>query len=395
MDQCTREASGAVDDGLLKPSDFANYVMVFMVRGIFTGFCSTIGYFASSGMTGDQLCPLVLEATRILEAITFKVRNWTCDGATPNRKMFQIASIGEGLNWCTNPYNNSRKVFFISDPPHLMKTLRNNLENSHRNINSRNLMRNGKSLSWMHIVDLYDWDLGMNRAALGLRMLHKLKDEHIKLTPQHRMSVKYAVQVLSNSVAAALKMQADQSTSETIRFIEMFDKAFDCLNVTRVKRNDKPYRQPFRDINDQRFDFLMSVVHYLEDWEREVEAIPLLRKEEQNRLIISHQTVLGWKLTILSFVELVKLLLAEAGDGKFILSEKFSQDPLEEHFSRHRRFAGCNDNPTLAQFEQQEVALHVLRGELVADLRGNTAGRQMNRRPVDINDTRLPKKRSR
>ena len=37
-----------------------------------------------------------------------------------------------------------------------------------------------------------------------------------------------------------------------------------------------------------------------------------------------------------SFVNLAKMLLQEEG-AKFLLSEKFSQDPLEEHFSRHRR----------------------------------------------------------
>ena len=32
-----------------------------------------------------------------------------------------------------------RKIYFISDVPHLIKTTRNNLENSHGNTNTRNL----------------------------------------------------------------------------------------------------------------------------------------------------------------------------------------------------------------------------------------------------------------
>jgi len=35
------------------------------------------------------------------------------------------------------------------------------------------------------------------------------------------------------------------------------------------------------------------------------------------------------------FNELAQTLLKEPGPGKSILSEKFSKDPLEEHFSRH------------------------------------------------------------
>lgn len=98
-------------------------------------------------------------------------------------------------------------------------------------------------------------------------------------------------------------------------------------------------------------------------------------------------------ILVTSFVELVKKLLNEAGPGTFILSEKFSQDPLEEHFSRHRRIAGCNDNPTLAQFQKQEVSLHAMSSNLIADLRGNTRGRQTDRVQLKVNDLRLPRKR--
>ena len=33
--------------------------------------------------------------------------------------------------------------------------------------------------------------------------------------------------------------------------------------------------------------------------------------------------------------------------GKYVLGEKFSQDPLEQHFGKHRRSCGCSDNPQL------------------------------------------------
>lgn len=81
---------------------FATYVLVLMVRGIFTKLCAPIGYFSSAGMRGEELCPLVLEATHILEALSFKVRSWTSVGATPNRKLYMIASIGEPFFYSTN-----------------------------------------------------------------------------------------------------------------------------------------------------------------------------------------------------------------------------------------------------------------------------------------------------
>ena len=77
----------------------------------------------------------------------------------------------------------------------------------------------------------------------------------------------------------------------------------------------------------------------------------------------------------------------------FILSEKFSQDPLEEHFGRQRRRGGCNENPTYDQFQKNELMLNVMKSNLISDLCGNTSGRSQNIEALDINDKRkLPRK---
>ena len=119
----------------------AKYVDVFMVRGILSKLCYPIGYHASIGFTGDQLFPVVWEATRILEGLGFKVRFWVCDGATPNRKCFKINATDNNNNYyyTVNQFAPERHIYFVSDIPHLLKTIRNNLENSHGNKNSRNL----------------------------------------------------------------------------------------------------------------------------------------------------------------------------------------------------------------------------------------------------------------
>ena len=120
----------------------ATYVNVFMIRGIYSNLESVIGYHASCGFTGDQLYPLVWEATRVLEAIGFKVRSWVCDGASPNRSFFKLNDVLNevGIAYSTvNRFAPDRKIYFISDVPHLLKTTRNNLENSHGHMNTRNL----------------------------------------------------------------------------------------------------------------------------------------------------------------------------------------------------------------------------------------------------------------
>ena len=95
-----------------------------------------------------------------------------------------------------------------------------------------------------------------------------------------------------------------------------------------------------------------------------------------------------------SFVAVAKELLV-LDDVNFLLSEKFTQDPLEEHFARQRRRGGCNENPNYYQFQNQELILNVMQSELITDLKGNTRGRDQGQKKIDIHDMRrLPTKKN-
>ena len=78
----------------------------------------------------------------------------------------------------------------------------------------------------------------------------------------------------------------------------------------------------------------------------------------------------------------------------FFLSEKLTQDPLEEHFAKQRLRGGCNENPALVQLGSQELVLNVISSGLIKEIRGNTRGRNRDGDSLDINDRcQLPKKK--
>ena len=92
-----------------------------------------------------------------------------------------------------------------------------------------------------------------------------------------------------------------------------------------------------------------------------------------------------------SFVEVGKLLLATE-NACFLLFEKFCQD--QEHFGVQMRSSGCNENPNLFQFQNQEQRLNVMGSSLIADMTGNTRRQNIVHPAINVNDTReLPKKR--
>ena len=120
--------------------DIATHVIVYMVQRLFTNLCYPFAYFASTGFTSAQLYPCTMEATQVLESLGFLVRAFASDGASPNRKFYNIVSEGvDSFYFTRNAFDRRRRIYLISDVPHLLKTTRNCFENSCWNKNTRNL----------------------------------------------------------------------------------------------------------------------------------------------------------------------------------------------------------------------------------------------------------------
>ena len=107
-----------------KPN-LASHVLTFMVSGILSNLEFPYVSFPCSSISGDQLYSLVWGCVRRLEACGFKVIAFTCDGASANRKFLKLHKSLKGSPYKTkNPYaNEDHPIFFISDPPHLIKTV--------------------------------------------------------------------------------------------------------------------------------------------------------------------------------------------------------------------------------------------------------------------------------
>ena len=88
-------------------------------------------------------------------------------------------------------------------------------------------------------------------------------------------------------------------------------------------------------------------------------------------------------------MELTKQLLEEG--VQYILSERFSQDPLEEYFSKQRARGGPNENPTLEMFNRNFLGLNIAGDQLIRVMNGNTRGKDQETVQLDVRDTsRLP-----
>ena len=102
--------------------------------------------------------------------------------------------------------------------------------------------------------------------------------------------------------------------------------------------------------------------------------------------------------SVKSFIEMTKYLLSGVDQGKslYFLSEKISQDPIENYFGKQRARGGRNEHPTLKQCVHNAAALRVQKSLALDPIRGNCRRKRLKYRADNdciIDDTPLPKRK--
>ena len=120
--------------GEFAPRSVATHMLVFMVRSLFTSFEFPYAQFATRTASAAEIALMAWDVVRNLESCDLKVIALSCDGASTNRCFFKMYSSSKKklpAYKTRNPYSNDdRQIYFISDVPHLMKTVRNSWSHS-------------------------------------------------------------------------------------------------------------------------------------------------------------------------------------------------------------------------------------------------------------------------
>lgn len=110
----------------------ANHGLVVMFAPLADTYTQPIGVFASRGtVKSKELCKIVLKAICLVEKCGARVHGIVTDGASTNKGMWTelglSGKLDETCNSFQHPLDEDRKVFMISDTPHIMKCIRNRL----------------------------------------------------------------------------------------------------------------------------------------------------------------------------------------------------------------------------------------------------------------------------
>ena len=156
---------------------------------------------------------------------------------------------------------------------------------------------------------------------------------------------------------------------------------------------------------------------YLDQRESSTKNRVDLSASEKRKLLLSSETMEGLRVTgkimhimfelhcvliltvyffvVTSFVEMAKFLLSNGSPGFFLLSERVSQDPLENFFGQLRACGGRNENPNLHQCLHSTAAIRVQKSMATNPVRGNCSRKRRlyAETPPDIDTTPLPKRK--
>ena len=190
------------------------------------------------------------------------------------------------------------------------------------------------------------------------------------------MKVMIAAQVLSETVANVLFTTGPVDTNATAKLCLMMDRIFDCLNVRNTEEHKvklKTFLKPYKDVSDARFAWLDEFLEYLALWKQStLQRQGNFHRRDREVMFLPWQSYDGLRMTVLSSKTVVSYLLNNG--MKYVLSEKFCQDDIENYFGKQRatgrrkdnpnvRDTGYNDNMIKSQFSVEPVGSSVRPGE--------------------------------
>lgn len=333
------EIEGFEDLGSIgRTQKLGSHALVTMVRGLIKNWKFPFSYyFTGSGVKGDDLVKIIKDSVEKMLNVGLLPSAIVCDQGTQNRRMFSLLGATED-----NPSTIicSTNLFLIYDMPHLMKSIRNNLLTGDFKIDNN-------IVSMKDIHKTYEIDTNNTTA----RAMTKITPTHLNPNPFQKMSCKLAIQLLSNSVSAAIKTcvatgELKTTTAiNTSEFIDVVNKMFDSANSKNLS-DPNPNRKPMSTRNKLVFDNLNKAKSVFKN------AIKICHKTKKSSVPPCFTGIIWTTTAILQLYNNEKTDMNNFRPEKefFLLTNRLTQDALENLFSIMRQKNGYNRNPTARTF---------------------------------------------
>lgn len=384
---------GFVDFGFMNEGDDEEYpvigspitatkALVFMLVSLNDKWKCPCGYFFVDTLTSDNQATLIKKLLALLHEYYINVHSITFDGLRTN---FSTAKdLGANMDvqsedfkpYFMHPITNE-PVYFIPDPCHMLKNIRNAFAKLGKLVDSE-----GREIFWSDIKKVVEI-----QEAEGLHIATKMRKRHINFQ-QSVMNVRLATQTLSNSTMNALlylnkvkKYKNDFKSAEaTATFCKNINDTFDLLNCrSRFSKRFETHKRPISpETVGTLKQYATELIAYIRGLkgERTVrkkkEKDPSIEPQQQHTPapgrkkahsrsqesdsgpipILKHTLQCGFAGMIIALqnVFLLYEYLRKKYGLEYLLTYKLLQDHIENFFSAIRIKGGFNNNPSAFQF---------------------------------------------
>ncbi|KAK3911161.1 Transposable element P transposase [Frankliniella fusca] len=405
LDKPSLEVKGFVFYGNHTPEGLkdvpADHALVLMFQGFQDAFYITVAAFLSKGaIKGPDLAKILLEAISLLEQAGLyesegSKKKYTVDDddndecediddpaplayARPPQKNYKkqkknppkkraprkmINNSPENdedvVSHCTHPIDSKRNLYFVSDFPHLIKSVKQRIVNT-------------------EVLQTPDGKVKLNHWALvcqedekrGIKVAPKLSKAHFQSESYAAMSVKLAFSFFSEQVATAMEHYKNQhiigmeDCEATVKFIRRINVLIDFMNSNSRKDGFKaPNIQEESEENEapplclvcgnvhaqfspQRRgtarEVLTDFLAFLKKWE--TSGVPRDQR-------LSASAAYGLRVTVQTALHLSLYLIKDLG-YEYFMTRRINQDALEHFFAVIRQGCGAHGHPDPVQFIQ-------------------------------------------
>ncbi|GBN57736.1 hypothetical protein AVEN_255023-1 [Araneus ventricosus] len=340
----------------------------------------------------SKLFDLMKKVILSLEEIGFKVMGMVTDNNSINRAAASNFANPPKLQVkYDHPADKSRPLFYVIDSVHILKCVRNNCLNNHKNgyyfyypdFDTLNV----STASLSSVRKLYDLE-----CSSLLKFGYGLTSKALWPTNLERQNVKLELKLFSTDVMHALNELGEKYNLEcyeqTAKFIDIISTWWDIVNVKtpdKGKFKCNPMCEPLTSSpSDKGLMFLKQLVSWVNKWENLDSIKGRLSKETFLATLTCHTTQV--------FIEIVNHC-TKSFKKEYILLGKIQADKLESRFRQYRSMAGDQYHIYVRQIYETESKLRLCqelklashkKGSITVDIFDNREKNYEEKQPIDL-----------
>lgn len=299
----------------------AKDALVFLAVG--PNFKIPLAYEFLNGLEGHHRAALTLRVIAKAEATGARVMSLTTDALAANITTVEALGVkfDEGKTYFASPTYPEQRIYYIMDPPHMLKLIRKHF-----------------CLSKIYYQDqLIDWDLLKTlverQSSENFNLCNKLTKNHMNWH-QKPMNVRLAAETISKSTADTLEQlridgYTDFENSEaTVEFLRYFNDAFDILNFGENRKEDGRYKQRLC------ADTANHILEFANKFKQYISQLELRQRTKRTPILVSSadKGFFGFYIDFISLQGIYEDFVLNGPLTEFYPFQ-FSQDHLETFFS--------------------------------------------------------------